>query len=177
MGAGMRIKQKILSVALILMLALAFSSASAAGYAKAPVELQAKVFSKVFLFNNKLIKGGDIVVHVIDSAEFAAELRKLVGKKMGKSKLAAVTENVGLPAEKPSVIYLGDPSKLGEVIKYSRSEKILSITGVPELVEKGITLGVGVKEKKLQILFNSSSSKIEEMDWNPVILKICKIIK
>ena len=170
-------KEEISTTVLILIIVLSFSYASADEYVKAPTDLQAKLFSKVFLFNNNLTKGGDIVVHVIHSTEFAAELRKSIGQKIGKSKISVVTESEGLPGEKPSVIYLGEPEKLEEVIKYSQSEKILSITGIPELVLKGITLGIGVKKKKPEILMNISSSQSEGMDWNPIILKVCKIIK
>jgi len=153
------------------------SSLCFAEYGYAPADIQASLFIKIFLFNNHLNKGRDIVIHVVDSPAFAAEIRKSVGQKIGASRIAAVNEGGTLPSEKPSVIYLGNPAGFEEVIRYTQKNKILSITGIPDLVTKGITLGIGVLEKKPKILFNLASSEQEGMDWNPVILKISTLVK
>ncbi len=145
-------------------------------YGLAPVDIQAALFIKLFLFNNDLNGGGDVVVHVIDAPEFAAEMEKSVGMKIGKSKFTAVTESASLPESPPSVVYLGKSDGLESVVTYTHDQKILSITGLPELVRKGITLGVGIREQKPKILFNLSASENEGMDWNPVIMKIAEIV-
>ncbi len=173
----MKMKKKIVKSALALILLLSFPCLCFAEYGYAPADIQAKLFVKIFLFNNHLNKGGDIRIHVMDSPAFAAEIRKSAGQKIGKARIGEVNEGTALPSEKPSVLYLGDPAKLEEVIRYTRKNKILSITGIPDLVEKGITLGIGVAEKKPKILFNLSASEQEDMDWNPVILKISTIVK
>jgi hypothetical protein len=143
--------------------------------AKAPPEIQAALFVKLLGFDKTL--SGNVSICVIGSPEFAVEMKKGIGKDIGNGKLASVSESAGLPSEKPSAVYLGDGSKANEVIAYARSNKVLSITGIPELVEKGISLGVGVSEGKPKVLLNMASSKEEGRDWNPAILKVAKIIQ
>jgi hypothetical protein len=88
-----------------------------------------------------------------------------------------VTDDATLPEKAPSVVYIGDPERFEEITRYTRAENVLSITGLPELVERGVTLGVGVVDQKPKILFNLSASGEEDMDWNPVILKVSTIVK
>ncbi len=145
------------------------------GEDKAPPEIQAALFVKLLGFDKNL--SGNISICVIGAPEFAAEMKKGVGKEIGSAKLASVSENAALPSEKPAVIYLGDASKLSEVMSYTRANKILSITGISELVEKGISLGIGVFEGKPKVLLNMTSSKEEGRDWNPAILKVAKTIQ
>ncbi len=142
---------------------------------KAPPEIQAALFVKLIGFDKTL--SGNISICVIGAPEFAAEMKKGIGKDIGSVKLASVSESAGLPSEKPSVVYLGDTSKLAEVIAYTRSNHILSMTGIPELVEKGISLGIGVSEGKPKVMLNMTSSKEEGRDWNPAILKVAKTIQ
>jgi hypothetical protein len=158
----------------MLMLSL-HSYVCAEDFAKAPPEIQAALCVKLIGFDKTL--SGNISICVIGAPEFAAEMKKGIGKDIGNAKLASVSESAGLPSEKPSVLYLGDAAKLDEVIAYSRANKVLSITGIPELVEKGIALGIGVSEGKPKVLLNMTSSKEEGRDWNPAILKIAKIIQ
>ncbi len=156
---------------------LALAAPSETRYGHAPIDIQASLFIKLFVFNNDLAGGDDLVIHVIDAPEVAAEMRKSVGRSIGQSRLVGVTEGDGLPETPPSVIYLGRPELFEAVTAYTHDKKILSITGLPELVPRGITLGVGTLNRKPRILFNVSASEKEGMDWNPVILKITDVIK
>jgi hypothetical protein len=145
---------------------------------RVPIKIQAVLIAKLLVFNKGISDGGHISIYVIGAPEFAAEMKKAVGKKIGKSRLVAITEGTSLPSSwKPSVIYLGDASMVEEVIAYTRSNKLLSITGISELVSKGITLGLGVSDKKPKILLNLLSSKKEDISWHPTIFKISTIVK
>jgi hypothetical protein len=141
---------------------------------RVPPEIQAALFVKLLGFDRSL--RGDVSIIVIGDPKFAAEMRKGIGKDIGTGKLISVAESAELPSEKPSVVYLGDASKVREVMDYARANKILSITGIPELAELGISMGIGVSGGKPEVLLNMSSSKAEGRDWNPAILKIAKII-
>ena len=143
----------------------------------APAKIQAALFLKLFGFNKGLSAGGDISVHVVGSPEFAAALQKAVGESIGRARISSVTQGKSLPSKKPTVVYLGDASKTDEIIEYTRADKILSITGLPDQVPKGITLGVGILGDKPRIILNVSSSKEEGIDWNPALLKIASVIK
>ena len=146
-------------------------------YKKVPPKLQAKLFLKLLAFNNDINKGGAVSIYVIHSTEFASEMRGVIGNKIGKSDLTAVEQGTDLPLQKPSVIYIGDAANLNEVITYTRANNILSMTGTPDFVAKGVTLGVGAFENRPKILLNASASKEEKVNWNPVLFKISTIIK
>lgn len=141
----------------------------------APENVQAALFLKILAFNTKLT--GDITIYVIGSKDFADEMKKGIGKSIGSGKLSNVVSGEELPTEKPSIIYVSDKSKLDEVIKYSYENKVLSITGNPNFVKEGITLGVGVAGGKPKVVLNLNSSKEEDINWNPAILKIALVIK
>ena len=146
----------------------------AANIAVAPPQIQAALFVKLLSFHNGINGGGDISVHVIGAPDFAAEMTKIIGVKIGQSTLTAINEGEDSDSltEKPSAIYIGDASKLDDVIRYTRANKVLSMTGIPELVSAGITLGIGVSGGKPRVLLNISSSKDEDIDWNHAILKV-----
>ena len=158
-----------------LLFLFSYSLVCAEDVIKAPSSVQAALFLKLLAFNKGLI--GDVSVYVMNDAEFAAELNKGVGKAVGTATLASVKTGTSLPESKPAVIYCGDGSKVDEVIAYSRSNKILSISGLPEASVKGITLVVGTLDSKPKILLNLSSAKEENVDLNPAILKISTVSK
>ncbi len=143
----------------------------------APAPLQAALFLKLLAFDKNIASGGTITLYVIGSPEFAAEMKKAEGKPVGTATLAKVIEGDGVPSEKPSVIYAGTEAKLSEIIAYTKSKKVLSITGNPALVSKDVSLVVGISEAKPKIMLNLSSSKDEGIDWNPAILKVAATIK
>lgn len=121
---------------------------------------------------------GNLSIYVLGAPKVAAELSKLAGRNIGKAVLKNILQGESLPAEKPDLLYIGNASLVNNAITYTRSNKILSVTGIPELVEKGITLGIGVGEDgKPKIILNLSSTLLEGLDWNPAILKFAKTIK
>lgn len=163
----------------ILILALAFAAcfpASAQEYRNPPVKVQIPLFLKVLAFETRISSQSDLTVYVVGSSEFAEELRKSIGEPVGKTKLSEVKDGPGLPSDKPEVIYVGNTSKLGEIVDYTKKNKVLSITGLPGLVAQGVTLGIGVLDDKPKILLNISSSKAEGAEWNPAIMKVCTIV-
>ena len=146
-------------------------------YGIVPVEVQAALFLKILKFNNDIAKGDGATIYVLDSQEFADEMSKAIGRKIGKSKLTAINAGYSIPEEKPSVVYIGNSENVEEILNYTRSNKILSITGIPSMISKGVTLGVGVSDGKPKILLNYASLKLEGVNMNPAIHKIAKVIK
>jgi hypothetical protein len=143
----------------------------------APAPLQAALFLKLLAFDKNIASSGSVTIYVIGAPEFAVEMKKTEGKPVGTATLGKVIEGDGVPAEKPSVIYIGSDAKLSEIIAYTKSNKILSITGNPALVSKDVSLIVGISESKPKIMLNLSSSKDEGIDWNPAILKVAATMK
>ena len=150
-----------------------------AGTTVTPAKLVSAFIVKLASFEKNLSSSpGDITIYVMGAPEVAKELKTGIGKSIGKATLKNVISGDKLPDTKPSIFYIGDESKVDEVKNYCRSNKVLSVTGLPDLVAKGITLGVGIGEDgKPRILLNISSSVEEGLDWNPAILKVATTIK
>jgi hypothetical protein len=145
--------------------------------AEAPVALQAALFLKLLPFDKNIISSGSVTIYVANAPEFAAEMKKAEGKLIGAAVIAKVLDGKGVPAEKPSVIYVGSESVLKDLVAYTKENKILSISGKPELVSQDISLFVDISSEKPKILLNLSASKDEGIDWNPAILKVAATIK
>jgi hypothetical protein len=77
------------------------------------------------------------------------------------------------------VLYIapGGIWSLKSIVQISQEYKILTITGAPDYVKKGISVGIGLKEKKPEIWINLSSAKAEGSDFPANLLKLCKIIR
>ena len=143
----------------------------AGGEQPAPANVQAALFTKL-LGMNKNFDGKSITIYVVGASDFAGEMKKAVGKKSGAATIASVDEGNGVPGTAPNVIYVADEQQAGDIMNYCAENKVLSITGNPGLVGKGITLGVGVAGGKPKVLLNAGASKKEGISWNPAILKI-----
>jgi hypothetical protein len=143
----------------------------------APIPVQAAIFLKLLEFDKNISSGGSITIYVQGSPGFAAAMKKAEGKAVGAATIGKVIEGSGLPSEKPSAVYIGAESVLSQMQTYTTTNKVLSMTGIPELASKGITLTVGISEGKPKIMLNLSSSKDEGIDWNPAILKVAATVK
>jgi len=165
-------KRRIITTILLVSAVTAFGLPVMA-QSKAPAKIQAALFMKLLGFYTNL--GGDpFTIHVVGAPDVAAHLKEFIGKNAGKATLKDVTEGSGPPSGKAQVVYVGsDPSS---ITAYCQSNKILSITGIPKFVSEGVTLGVGVENKKPKILLNLSSTKAEDVNWNPKILKVASTI-
>ncbi len=175
---GKRLRKiKIVLISFVsMMITVAWSGVFAEDYKTAPVDIQVPLFMKLLAFEQN-ISTGDVTIHVIGSTDFTVELKKVVGEKIGKGKLSSVSESGDLPADKPSAIYIGDEAKLDKILAYTKQNKVLSMTGIPDLVSRGVTLGIGVLAEKPKILLNIVSSKDEKATWNPAIMKVSTIVK
>ena len=151
--------------------------AYAESYGKVPEKLQAALFVKILMMSREINSGEDISIYVVNAPEAAAELRKAVGLSIGKSVLRAVYEGREIPSFRPEVLYIGENTDTESLIRYCRENGVLSVTGEPELVEQGVTLGVCMDGEKPGILLNVTASKAENISWNPTLLKISKLYK
>ncbi|MBN2425058.1 MAG: DUF4154 domain-containing protein [Calditrichaceae bacterium] len=140
---------------------------------EAPAPIAAALLVKVIGFE-KNISAGEITIYVLGSSDITAELRKVIGTANIKS----VQTGSSLPSTKPSILFIADEGKMAEAVEYTRKNKILSVTNLPELVSKGVTLGFGIgKADKPIILMNLTSSAEESLDWNPAIMKVAQTTK
>ena len=155
------------------LLVLVLFSIPAPAQDKVSAKVQAALFMKLLAFYTNL--GRDpFTIHVVGAPEIAAEFKKLVGKTAGKAKLKKVTEGSGPPTGKAQIVYVGQDAK--NLTQYCQANSVLSITGLSKFVDDGVTLGIGVENGKPKILLNLSSTKAENINWNPQILKVASTI-
>lgn len=141
---------------------------------KAPPQLQAALFVKLLAYYTNL--GSDtFIIHVVGAPEVAAALKGQKGKKVGKASLGDISEGDGPPSNGAKVIYVGKAVKA--ITGYSQANKVLTITGDPSYVNDGVTLGIKIEGGKPKILLNLSSTKAEDVNWNPAILKVASTIE
>jgi len=163
------LRHKIMLITALIALAVSPSFAASA----APANIQAALIIKLLPMVNNL-GAREYKIHVVGAPEIAEILKGEIGKTTGKAKLIGVTAGDGPPAEPVDVIYVGNNA--GPATQYSQSNGALSITGNPDLIKAGVTLGIGLENKKPKIFLNLKSSKAEGVDWNPAILKLAQTV-
>jgi hypothetical protein len=82
-------------------------------------------------------------------------------------------------ANKVNVFYIapGNAQNLGTLLKISGGQRIVTTTGVPDYVEKGVAVGIGVRQDKPQILINLPSSKSAGVEFDASLLRIARVIR
>lgn len=140
---------------------------------EAPAKLQAAIIMKLLQFHTNL---GDqpFNIHVMGNSDVANELKGMIGNNAGKATLNGVTESADLPSGSCQVLYVA--RDVQKAIEWSQANKVLTVTGNSNYVSEGVTLGIGVENNKPKILLNLSSSKAEDINWNPAILKVAKTL-
>ncbi len=137
----------------------------------APAQIQAALFVKLLAFHQGLA-GQEITIHVVGNDKVASELKRVSGVAIGTGKLGEVTAGGIPPGKQPSAVYIGDPARLEAAIDYTRKNGAISLTGLPDLVPRGVSLGVGISGGKPRVLLNISASRDEGIRWDPTILKV-----
>ncbi len=145
----------------------------------APPNMAAGLIIQFLGFEKNLISiNDDLIIHVVGSSALADELKKSIGTKVSNRSLSKVTQSGSIPKEHVDVLVIADAKIVSDAIAYTRKEKIPSITNIPELVQEGVSLGIGMNETGGQsIVVNLTAAAEENLDWKPVILKIAKTVK
>ena len=118
-----------------------------------------KEFEKKFnMLDNKTIKGMTVI---------------LVPVKGAKS-LAAAIKNFGI-----NLLYIcpGFDSQLSDILRVCNENKVLTMTGYPPYADKGVALGLAVKDGKPQIVINNSVAKQVGSNFSADVLKLAKVIQ
>jgi hypothetical protein len=89
--------------------------------------------------------------------------------------LAATVRSEGI-----NVFYIapGNAASLQELLRMSHTRGITTATGVPEYVQRGVAIGIGIKaDKKPDILINLPSSRQEGSEFDASLLRIATVVK
>lgn len=175
------------------------------GHARAQAEMavaadrQVPLLLKILTYDRQLeVKAGDqLVIGIVSSPTSLASakaredvenvLHSYLGKTVKKLPLNYFLHDFTNPdkltawikAKRISVLYIspGTEKSLTAILTVSRDNHITSITGVPDYVEKGVSVGIGERQAKPQILINLTSSKLEGSEFDASLLRIATIIK
>lgn len=66
---------------------------------------------------------------------------------------------------------------MDKITNLSRSKRIMTLTGVPEYVEAGVSVGIGLKGGRPNILINLEAAKAEGVDFSSRLLRLAQIIE
>ena len=83
-------------------------------------------------------------------------------------------------ANRVNVFYIapGNADSLTALMKLSRTYAITTATGVPEYVQRGVAIGIGIRaDKKPEILINLPSSRSEGSEFDASLLRIATVVK
>lgn len=163
-----------------------------------PVDIQIPLFKKILTFDRNLKNrtGSEIVVGVLyqkgfklsadAQKEFISVATRTIDSVDRSPLLFVSLEYTGESELKTNllknnidILYL-TPMRavdLNIITQLCQTTKILSITGVPQYVENGISIGLDIKVEKPQILINLQSTKAEGADFSSKLLNLAKVIK
>jgi len=66
--------------------------------------------------------------------------------------------------------------EISSILRVTASRRILTLTGVPDYVEEGVSVGIGIRGDRPLIMVNLQSTKREGADFNSHLLKLAKIV-
>lgn len=165
----------------------------------APVETQIRLLPGILQFDRRFPDGfGDeVVVGVLHQSRFrvsfdamteavAALERQQTGGLPGGLALRVVTldldGSVSLPHAladgKIDVLYV-TPLRGADIEALSRlcrAAGVLSFTGVPEFVSRGLAVGIGSRRGRPQILINRAAAEAEGAFFSSELLKLARIV-
>jgi len=179
------------------LLCLAVPRAAAEDMALA-ADLQIPLLLKVLTYDRNLeVKAGkELAIGIVydpadrDSAaatdQIGSTLYRFAGKTVKTLPIKYYTIEYTSPADIErfvkqrgiSVLYVapGNSKNLASLVKLSQALRLISATGVPDYVRKGIAVGIGVVQDRPQILINLASSKAEGSDFDASLLRIATIL-
>lgn len=163
-----------------------------------PVDVQFNLFMKIFSFDRNLTGRveNEIVLGVLYQKKYRESLttkNKIEDMVKIYNSLPEIKTPVNfvpleikqdtdinemLSRQNLDVLYLC-PVRAVDITQIStecRNLKISSVTGVPEYLIHGISVGLDIKGQKPQILINLDSARLEGSDYSSQLLKLAKII-
>jgi len=152
-------------IPLLLFLTAGFSINAQTKKAPLPVLKAAIILRIVELEENIATSKRDLNIYVLGAPLLAEGLQALVGKRVGVAKLGKVTFGDELPEERPDIIFVGTSRRINEVIRYTRRNKVLSITDRADVFQRGISVSILTERNRPKISLNPAASVEEGLNW------------
>ncbi len=161
--------RKVLVTALVAMFLISLVNPLFAASQAAPAQLQSALILKLLPYYQNLGEK-NFTIHVVGSDDVAQKLRENIGATVGKATLVNVTTG-DTPINGAAVVYI---AKGADALGWTQKNKVLSVTGDPNMVTQGVTLGIGLEDGKPKVFLNLRTSKAEGAEWNSAILKVAE---
>ncbi len=163
-----------------------------------PVDMQVSLFSRILTFDRSLAKPArqEFVIGILYqknvriSSELAAELQRAADVQQVQSggqglrfvplpirdagDVESALKTPQLDAVYVTPLRLVDIRALSEA---TRRRGILSLTGVPDYVDKGISVGLESAGNRAQIVVNLAAATAEGADFSAKLLNIARVVQ
>jgi hypothetical protein len=175
-----------------------FSCAAGAEQMPLQAEAQIPLLLKVLTYDRNFEKkaGKELALGVVhdptdrDSAkatdEVGSTLYKYSGKTVKKLPMKYYTIEFTGAADLErfvkekgiSALYLtpGSAKALPVVLKVSEDLDLITLTGIPEYVRRGVAVGIGVAQDKPEILINLAAARAQGSDFDASLLRLATVI-
>ncbi len=164
-----------------------------------PVEVQYPLFLKIFTFDRNFHArvGQEIEIGILYQSEYRKSLnirnalidminnfplRNVDGTPIRYVSIDMSVETdlrAAIQREKIDLIYVAPlrAVAISAITDITRESHVLTLTGVPDYVDAGISLSIDVKRDKPLIVINLPAAKAEGVDFDAQLLKLAKIIQ
>jgi hypothetical protein len=165
-----------------------------------PVDIQIPLLYKILTFDRKLgerAAGHDIVIAVIYQETFRTSVAarnqvQETAKRIGDTsilghpvnwmwlELGQVTDlEAAFGKFGVDVIYVAPIRGVGldRITAAARSSRVTSFTGVPEFVNRGIAVGIGLQRDHARILINLVAARAEGAEFGAQLLNLAQVIE
>jgi hypothetical protein len=143
-----------------------------------PPELQAAIFKKIFTYDRTLQakpRWAVLVVFNASSAPLKAQIVKAF-YEAGVQTSEARADQAESAISDAAVVYLAPG--VDQLKDLCRKHGVLSITGVPSIVERGgASVGLGLADGKPRIIVHLQQLKAEGHDLSANLLQLAKVIQ
>ena len=185
------------SIILVFMSLLLWTTRLGAQDMPVPVGVQAALFPKILTFDRNLNGETDngLVIGVVYQKKFRTSLNVKEtfmdalssAKKRNMLHFHCVPIDISdhtnledvISQNKIDILYIAPVRaiEIETITSVSRARKITTLTGVPDYVELGLAVGIGIKGEKPRIIINLPAAKAEGADFKSLLLRMAKVIK
>ena len=163
-----------------------------------PANLQVTLLFKALTFERNLVErsGDELTIGVVyvpgdplsERARdgIAETLREAATKTVKKLPIRSVMLRYtsaadleqAVKAERVGVLYVtpGNSGHLDAILKVCQAHRVITVTGVPEYVKRGVALGVGRKQDKNELIINLRAARSEGSEFDSRLLRVATVL-
>lgn len=186
-------------IGLVVLLIFLWTATSWTQEIAVPVNVQFPLFLKILTFDRNLKErvGDEIVIAIFYQGKFKRSLnvRDQLVKVTDESPIKEIEDipiryvsidisektdlAKALSKNKVDILYITPlrALRIKTITNVSRAKKIMTLASVPDYVESGLSVGIGIKGEKPLIIINLPAAKAEGVNFDSELLKLAKVVK